>query len=72
MISIPLQLVNSFNIVLTRHNIDRITRNHYRKWLRYYLNFYNKYSFVNTKADSLSHCIKKIKKTGTGIPETSV
>lgn len=34
--------------------------NHYKKWLRYYLDFCHKYHFPDSKRESLPHFIKKL------------
>ncbi len=60
MINIPNELANRFNSVLGKNKISLDLQNHYRKWLRYYLDFCRKYDFTDAKRESLAHFIKKI------------
>jgi len=61
MLQIPPKIRAWFNIMLIQKNIPKSAHTDYRKWLRYYLDFCHKYHFDNSKKESLSHFIKKIK-----------
>jgi integron integrase len=60
MISIPSELQACFDAVLVKKSIPTKHYGHYRKWLRYYLDFCQKYRFPHSKRESLPHFIKKL------------
>ncbi len=60
MIIIHLGLLLRFNTLLVEKSILGSHHNHYRKWLRYYLDFCRKYHFQELQQESLLHFIKKL------------
>jgi hypothetical protein len=49
-----------FNPLLVHKGIPRREHYNFRKWLRCYLVFYNKYHFPESQPESLPHFIKKL------------
>jgi site-specific recombinase XerD len=49
-----------FNTALVKNKIPQDYQNHYRKWLRYYLDFCQKYNFQSIKPESLQNFIRKL------------
>ncbi|MBN1931862.1 MAG: hypothetical protein JW786_09670 [Desulfobacterales bacterium] len=45
MLSIPPALMRSYDLLLNRKGINNNHQPHYKKWLRYYLDFCNKYEY---------------------------
>jgi integron integrase len=60
MLKIPDSLKARFDRALGENEIPRSDRNHYLKWLRYYLDFCNKYGFAASDTRSLSSFIRKL------------
>jgi len=60
--NIPPDLENSFKTLLDQESVSRQNRTEYQKWLRYYLDFCQKYSFDQSNQDSLAHFIDKLRK----------
>ncbi len=60
MITIPPGLPLRFNALLVKESVPGNCHNHYRKWLRYYLDFCRKYHFQESQQESLPHFIKKL------------
>jgi len=58
---IPPDLENSFKTFLDQNAVSKQIQIGYQKWLRYYLDFCQKYSFVQSDQNSLDHFIKKLK-----------
>ncbi len=58
--NIPTKIKAEFDLNLAKKNILRKEHDNYRKWLRYYLDFCNKYRFDESKKESLPHFIKKL------------
>jgi hypothetical protein len=48
MLAVPPELVRRYEAQLAQQNILVGQRPHYHQWLRYYLDFCHKYSFVPT------------------------
>jgi integron integrase len=60
MINIPHDILTPFNDLLTKNITDQKYHHHYRKWLRYYLDFCNKYKYPPKNYNSLHHFINKL------------
>ncbi|ODS32549.1 MAG: integrase, partial [Candidatus Scalindua rubra] len=60
MISIPSELSVRFNTALVKNKVPQDYQNHYRKWLRYYLDFCQKYNFQSIKPESLQNFLRKL------------
>ena len=58
--NIPLKIKTVFDLYLAKKNVPHAEHGNYRKWLRYYLDFCNKYRFDETKKESLPNFIKKL------------
>ncbi|MCK5312152.1 MAG: hypothetical protein KAJ62_08580 [Desulfobacteraceae bacterium] len=61
MIQIQKQLIQQYDALLEKENISFDKRDYYKKWLRYYLDFCNKYNHDPKKADSLPGFINKLR-----------
>ena len=61
MIQIHPKIREQFDTLLLQKNILKNLHADYRKWLRYYLDFCNKYNYDKLKKESLSHFIKKLR-----------
>ena len=53
MFTVPPELTRRYETQLAQQNILTGQRPHYHKWLRYYLDFCNKYSFASADRQSL-------------------
>jgi len=60
MIVIPPDLLARFESILTKKSVPNEQRNHYKKWLRYYLDFCQKYKQPISTKESLQQFIKKL------------
>ncbi len=60
MIVIPSDLQTRYDSLLKEKNIRPTHQYHYVKWLRYYLDFCNKYHFNSTDKINLPQFIKKL------------
>ena len=60
MIVIPTALLARFESALTKKSVPNGQRNYYKKWLRYYLDFCQKYSHPPSTKESLQQFIKKL------------
>ena len=58
---IPAEIRVPYDALLVQKKIAKKSRFYYTKWLRYYLDFCQKYSFNQSNKESLSHFIKKLK-----------
>ena len=58
---LPAELLSSYNFLLVSKNIPEGYHAHYLKWLRYYLDFCNKYQFNESNPKSLPDFIGKLK-----------
>jgi hypothetical protein len=60
MIVIPPDLLAQFESTLTKKPVPNQLRNYYKKWLRYYLDFCQKYGHPPSTKESLEQFIKKL------------
>jgi len=60
MINIPTDLLARFESILTKRSVPNKFRNYYKKWLRYYLDFCQKYSHPISTQESLQQFTKKL------------
>lgn len=60
MLELSPQLELRFNALLDKKKLPLTSRFHYKKWLRYYLDFCHKYHFNKLDKQSLSHFINKL------------
>jgi len=58
---IPTEIIVFYDALLVQKEIPRNFRFYYKKWLRYYLDFCQKYNFKQSDKESLSYFIKKLK-----------
>ena len=58
---IPATIIVSYDALLVRKQIPRTALQNYRKWLRYYLDFCDKYKFSPSETTSPQHFLKKLK-----------
>ena len=61
MIDIPPKIASTYNGFLVKKGIPQKLHTFYRKWLRYYLDFCQKYNFKQSDKESLSYFFKKLK-----------
>lgn len=61
MIQISKDLIDQYQIVLKRNNVPEIQQKYYLKWLRYFLNFRQKYNFPPYEQRSLPAFMVKLK-----------
>ena len=61
MLKIPKDLEQSYNELLKQKRIDTQYQPHYKKWLRYYLDFCHKYAFDPTNLKSFPAFNDKLK-----------
>lgn len=61
MIKLPKELLDKFNDRLRRETVDINHHGEYRKWLRYYLDFCNKYGHGYLDERSLGLFTEKLK-----------
>jgi len=59
--TIPQQVLAKFEVRLCKKNIPTDQTVHYRKWLRYYIDFCFKYQFDPKKSESLPDFINKLR-----------
>ena len=60
MIVIPPDLLARFESILTKKSVPNDQRNYYKKWLRYYLDFCQKYNHPISVKESLQQFVKKL------------
>jgi len=60
MIQIEANLLAIYNLVLQKQGIPENEQGYYIKWLRYYLDFYNKYGFNKSDSASIPKFIDKL------------
>ena len=60
MLNIPEDIRTRFDALLTKRAVPSRDHNHYKKWLRYYLDFCKKYHFHESKRESIPHYIREI------------
>ena len=61
MIKVPAEISAGFDALLTQGAIPEHAHSNYRKWLRYYLDFSNKYHFDATERKTIRHFIGKLR-----------
>lgn len=61
MLTIPDKIHKSYSDILKKNKIPQKEFSYYLKWLRYYLDFSQKYSHSTAETSSLSHFIQKLK-----------
>ena len=61
MIQISKDLLDKYKIVLKRNNVPEIQQKYYLKWLRYFLDFCQKYNFPQSEQRSLPAFLVKLK-----------
>jgi integrase len=61
MLPIPDEILKPFDAVMERKPIPPALRSHYRKWLRYYLDFRGKYPPPDSKSDQVRLFIEKLR-----------
>ena len=61
MFTIPADKQSSFIVVLEESGIPPSSRGTYLKWVRYYIDFCQKYKFTEAKKDSLSPFVNKLR-----------
>jgi len=61
---IPAALNAQFGALLVKNKIPQKFHNHYVKWLRYYLDFCQRYRFSESNSRSLPNFIRKLKEKG--------
>ncbi len=61
MIPIPQNINTLYSALLIQKAVPDKYHPYYRKWLRYYLDFCQKYGFIQSDTKSLPHFIKKLK-----------
>jgi len=58
---IPAALNAQFDALLVKNKIPQRFHSHYLKWLRYYLDFCQRYRFSESNSQSLPNFIRKLK-----------
>ena len=67
---IPAALNVQFDALLVKNKIPQKFHSHYSKWLRYYLDFCQRYRFNESNSRSLPNFIRKLKEKGqTGVQQ---
>ena len=66
MIKIPENILISFNELLKNKAIHHNYHHNYRKWLRYYLDFCNKYNHPVNNYNTLPHFVNKLQEKNQG------
>ncbi len=61
MLTVPLHITRRYEAVLERKAVSANYRSFYKKWLRYYLDFCQKYAFEPSDSNSLPHFIDKLR-----------
>ena len=57
---VPLDIKGRFDTLLAKRDIPEKFRFHYRKWLRYYLDFCHKYQLKPSDRKSLPQFLRKL------------
>jgi integron integrase len=60
MLPVPLPILTKFNAILEKQAVPSTLRADYKKWLRYFLDFCNKYSVPETRPDQVRLFINKL------------
>ncbi|MCH8957126.1 integron integrase [candidate division KSB1 bacterium] len=66
---LPKELAAQFERLLISIQIEIAKQSQYKKWLRYYLDFCQKYKFEQLKIQSLPHFLNKLKQKGQTIEQ---
>ena len=61
MLPVPLPILTKFNAILGKQAVPSTLRADYKKWLRYFLDFCNKYSVPETRPDQVRLFIDKLR-----------
>jgi integron integrase len=61
MMPVPLPILTKFNAILEKQAVPSTLRADYKKWLRYFLDFCNKYSVPETRPDQVRLFIDKLR-----------
>ena len=70
MLKIPEGINSSFGSFLSKKDIPLASHNYYKKWLRFYLDYCNKYRFYFLSPSSLPNFLNKLKeKKQTGLQQ---
>ena len=64
MLQVPSKVGDHFDTVMESTEVDGHLRPHYRKWLRFYLDFCAKYGFDSTDKSSFRHFNAKLRAKG--------
>lgn len=67
--AIPKELMTQFDSLLKAIEIPKDKHGHYKKWLRYYLDFCQKYRFAEDKIESLPKFLNKLKEKAQTIEQ---
>ncbi len=67
--SIPKEILLQFDAVLKRRNIPPPSHNDYRKWLRYFLDFCEKYHPPDNRSDQVRLFIKKMRSKNQSVEQ---
>ncbi|MDI6781835.1 MAG: hypothetical protein QME49_07025 [bacterium] len=60
MVNISTDVLSKYNSILAKKSIPISYQDGYKKWLKYYLDFCNKYGFSHSNRESLTQFIKKL------------
>ena len=60
MLAIPQKILHWYDTALDRTKVSAEHRHHYRKWLRYYLDFCHKYGFDSFVSSSFGPFSEKL------------
>jgi len=66
MLNLPKEIISAYDVILIQKQVPIQQRGAYKKWLRFYLDFCNKYNFNTRKSVSLSAFIDKLQSKGQG------
>ncbi len=66
MLSLPKAIISAYDAILIQKQVPIQQRGAYKKWLRFYLDFCDKYNFNTSKSVSLSAFIDKLQSKGQG------
>jgi len=58
--NIPLELLAQFDVIVRERKIPNSAHGLYKKWLRFYLDFCEKYHFPESRSESLAHFLRKL------------
>ena len=58
--NIPLELLAQFDVIVRERKIPNSAHGLYKKWLRFHLDFCEKYHFPESRSESLAHFLRKL------------